>query len=218
MTIPDQQAMWDRKFQAGEHDRYREGVSDFARFAMEQLPDESKILELGCGVGADAAAFADAGHDVISTDFSGEVILQNRTRFLRSNLAFEQMDIASEYPFEAGQFDVVFSHLALHCVAPSLMPSVMAEVHRVLKPNGLLIFDCKTTADPNFGVGEEVEPNFFVSPKGHARHLFTEDFASRMLEGAFTVITLDQGSQQTYGKQSDVLRCVAKEKRGKKLV
>jgi hypothetical protein len=44
------------------------------------------------------------------------------------------------------------------------------------------------------------------------------DFARQMLEGAFTVITRDQGSQQTYGKQSDVLRCVAKEKRGKKLV
>jgi SAM-dependent methyltransferase len=121
------------------------------------------------------------------------------------------MDIASGYPFEAGQFDVVFSHLTLHCIAPSLMPSVMAEVCRVLKPNCLLIFDCKTTADPNFGVGEEVEPNFFISPKCHARHLFTEDFARQMLEGAFTVITLYQGSGQTYDKQSDVLRCVAQQ-------
>jgi hypothetical protein len=27
VSIPDQQAMWDRKFQAGEHYRYREDVS-----------------------------------------------------------------------------------------------------------------------------------------------------------------------------------------------
>jgi ubiquinone/menaquinone biosynthesis C-methylase UbiE len=37
---------------------------------MEQISDESKILELGCGVGIDAVAFADAGHDEISTYFS----------------------------------------------------------------------------------------------------------------------------------------------------
>lgn len=201
--------MWDRKFHAGEHDRFRAGVSEFARFAMEQIPEGSNILELGCGVGADAVAFADGGHDVVSTDFSGEVLMQNRTRFLRSNLAFVQLDITDQYPFDPDQFDAVFSHLALHCVPPSMMPKVISEIRRVLKPNGLLIFDCKTTADPNFGVGEEVEPNFFVSPKGHARHLFTEEFARTMLNDSFAILQLDQGPEQTYDKQSDVLRCVA---------
>lgn len=158
--IPDQRAMWERKFGAGEHDEYRKQPSDFARVALGLIPAGSTVLELGCGVGVDADFFAQNGHEVTATDFSKVVIEQNKAKYNKPNLEFEALDLEAELPYEQGRFDVIFAQLSLHYWTPDITAEIFERMHRVLRAGGLLLFSCKGTDDYYYGDGQEVEHNF----------------------------------------------------------
>ena len=54
--------------------------------------DKRNVLELNCGTGEDAIAFAKQGHNIIATDISDEMINVARSKNDYSNLSFETLD------------------------------------------------------------------------------------------------------------------------------
>ncbi len=160
MTDHDQQDLWVAAYGAtpepGTH------PSAFVDQCLPRFAPNSRILELGCGGGADAEAFARAGHEVVATDFVPAVVEANRLRLVHSpNLTFETMRIDELYPFAAASFDVVYAHLTLHYFTHHITTTSLTEIHRVLTPGGLLLFACKSPADPAYGKGSEIERDMF---------------------------------------------------------
>jgi len=107
------------------------------------LTQEQKysILELNCGTGADAIAFANLGHNVIATDISESMINVAKSKNHPKNVSFNIQDIntISLDTFNK-KFDLIFSNFGgLNCISKSQLASFIEKSADLLNPNGKLV-------------------------------------------------------------------------------
>jgi SAM-dependent methyltransferase len=152
---------------------------------------------------------AQNGHPIVGVDFS-DVALK-RHSFDHPNLMYVQADISDALPVKDGAFDNVLAHLSLHYYDDKTTHEVFAEVARVLKPGGVFAFACKSISDPDFGHGEKIEKNLFVSDKGHVRHFFSRGYAHDLTDGLFVVERIEE-VQEDYkaNKSASFIRCISR--------
>lgn len=123
----------------GLHQKHSTNPQGFFPWLWEQYTfcEGDRILELGCGAGAQWDSRADslpARSSLILSDFSPGMVEAVRQSFGRySHIAFEQIDI-QRIPHPDGSFDAVIANHMLYHV-PDLSAAI-SEVHRVLRPGG----------------------------------------------------------------------------------
>jgi ubiquinone/menaquinone biosynthesis C-methylase UbiE len=129
----------------GAHSR---AVAEAAVRRLHQVPvcRGWSCLEVGCGNGAAALLVAHTyGVRVVGVDIDAEQIAVARDRAGdRSDVLFTTAD-ATCLPFEDARFDLVASNKTTHHV--SRWSAAIAEMRRVLKPNGYLVY-ADLTAPP----------------------------------------------------------------------
>jgi SAM-dependent methyltransferase len=107
----------------------------------DEVPPGSRLLDLGCGTGIDAAEFARCGYRVTATDWSPRMV--ERTRALAAHAAtYSRIDArhVGIHQLEQidGKFDGIYSNLGpLNCV-PDL-EAAAEECARLLRPGGKLV-------------------------------------------------------------------------------
>ena len=109
-------------------------VHRLAREVVEWLaarPGES-ILDLGCGDGQLTARLGAGGVEIRGVDASADMVAVARTKGIAADQAS-----AETLPYGDAEFDAVFSNAALHWIRGQ--DAMMAEVHRVLKPDGRFV-------------------------------------------------------------------------------
>ncbi|MFA5004279.1 MAG: methyltransferase domain-containing protein [Candidatus Saccharimonadales bacterium] len=149
----------------------------FAETAITYFPKSGKVLELGAGQGQDSRYFAEHGYEVVSTDLEPtalEIGAQKLPPELAKKVTFTQVDLHKELPFENELFDVVYAHLSLHYFDTETTHQLFGEVHRVLKPGGVLAIFTNSTSDPEYKTGEEIEPDFFRIGEVEKRYFSVE--------------------------------------------
>ncbi|HBI52334.1 MAG TPA: hypothetical protein DDX72_06085, partial [Ruminococcaceae bacterium] len=97
---------------------------------------DKRVLEIACGTGLISKNVADDAESYIATDFSENMLKTARKGYVPDNLTFERED-AAFLSFDDDTFDVVIIANALHIIPQP--EKVLAEIDRVLKPNGVLI-------------------------------------------------------------------------------
>ncbi len=104
-----------------------------------RLAPGEAVLDVGCGAGFDtllAAQQVGANGSVLAVDMTQAML--DKTRAGAAALGLSNVEArhgyAEELPAEAGSIDVVISNGVIN-LCPDKM-AVMAEIHRVLKPNG----------------------------------------------------------------------------------
>lgn len=108
---------------------------------------DERLLEIGCGTGLVTARVHDATHaGIVGTDISPELIAEARAQL--PHLTFE-VDNALRLSFPDGSFDAVYGSSILHHLE---LDVALAEMRRVLKPRGRIVF-----AEPNM-----MNPQIFV--------------------------------------------------------
>jgi SAM-dependent methyltransferase len=97
------------------------------------------ILDLGCGTGEEIPALVSLGAQVIGMDISPDLIALALERLYRQNIQAE-LKVASAY--ETGlpdhSVDIIFCTAIMHHLD---IPLALTEMHRILHPNGFLIFN-----------------------------------------------------------------------------
>lgn len=108
-----------------------------------QLRRDSNVLEIGSGAGGCAIHFAESvGCRITGLDVNREAVKSATTaaesRDLTNQIHFLQHDVSSGLPFEPQSLDAIYSNDAI-CHIPD-RPALLSECHRVLKPNGRIIY------------------------------------------------------------------------------
>lgn len=126
-------AVYDRMMAAGED----AGMRERRRRVLAQAG--GKVLEIGAGTGMNLPLYPDAVTDLTVTEPSPPM---HRRLAERARRERPQADVvlagADALPFPDDHFDTVVSTLVL-CTVPDQRAAI-AEVHRVLKPGGRLLF------------------------------------------------------------------------------
>src|SRR2546426_11782617 len=110
-------------------------LADVPREAALRLLGDGpgRLLDVGCGTGAQTAAFAERGWSVTGVDVSAAMLRLARSR----GLEVVQAD-ASELPFPDGSFDTVVS-MWTHTDVDDFR-AVVSEVARVLDRDGPFVY------------------------------------------------------------------------------
>ncbi len=93
-----------------------------------------ELLDFGCGPGRDLATFKALGHSAIGLEGSAQLAAMARTHSGCTVLEQNFLDLA----LPANHFDGVFANAALFHVPSQALPRVLLELHRTLKPRGVL--------------------------------------------------------------------------------
>jgi SAM-dependent methyltransferase len=102
-----------------------------------RYPAGNRVLEIGCGVGAQTAILAKGspGARIVSVDIARESVEQARSRLRGEGVQFCQADIFS-LPFQDASFDHVFVCFVLEHLAEPLR--ALVAVRRMLRPGGTI--------------------------------------------------------------------------------
>jgi SAM-dependent methyltransferase len=130
----------------GHHSREHERLHDQAGTLVDLLhsdtsyPRRSKVLEVGCGVGAQTVTLAERSPDAqfTSIDVSEASLSEARQAVKRAgltNVEFRQANVF-DLPFEPGSFDHVFVCFVLEHLAQPL--EALAILRNQLKPGGTI--------------------------------------------------------------------------------
>lgn len=110
------------------------------RVALDVLPPRTgwSVLDVGCGTGTGLVPYLTAGCDVYGVDMSQAMLAKAH------DLLGEQADLhltdGKSLPFEDGSFDLVLTSMVLHEVAEESRLGFLAEMSRVTKPSGRMMF------------------------------------------------------------------------------
>jgi ubiquinone/menaquinone biosynthesis C-methylase UbiE len=102
-------------------------------FLLGHLAAGTRALDLGCGLGDFTAALVEHGLEAVGCDVSAVVLARARER----HPGVEFVESGDELPFPDGAFDALWAGEVLEHVQDVL--GLLAEAHRVLRPNRLLI-------------------------------------------------------------------------------
>ena len=120
-----------------------------SRIVERHATSAQTLLDLGCGTGIHACAFAQAGYQVTAIDRSPEMLDQARERAKRppapqgpGSIEFIEGDIRTfSLPLK---FDVIVAlfHVISYLPGNDDLDATFAKIRQHLEPNGILIFDC----------------------------------------------------------------------------
>jgi SAM-dependent methyltransferase len=134
---------------------------------------KSRILVLGCGVGHDAALFAEVGHVVTAIDFSNEAIDQAKKKYGHiHNLTFECMDVFNLPQSWNFSFDVIIEHTLFCALSIEQRTDLLKVWKRLLHEEGQLMsvfYTMFKRYGPPYGV-TELEIRSLLMP--HFQFLF----------------------------------------------
>ncbi len=110
---------------------------------LHACPAASMVLDAACGTGRYFSMIAAAGHRVVGTDQSAGMLAQARARGIA--IALDQVRLQDlRY---LGKFDVVLCIDAMENIPPEDWPLVLANLHRALRPDGLLYLTVEEVAN-----------------------------------------------------------------------
>ncbi len=192
------QNYWDKKHsQDYRHATWVTKPNYFAQDSKKYFPAEGRLLELGCGQGQDSAYFLSEGYEVVATDFSNTSLEDVKQKFSgKENFSSEFIDLSdATFPFSEEHFDGVYAHLSLHYFTREITEKIIEEIHRVLKPNGVLAFLVNSLRDPECGKGQQLDEDFFHTPAGIDKRFFSPETVVPYISGKFETLLLDEKGQ-----------------------
>lgn len=215
-TREPQQVVTPEEFWRAKHQTY--ASKDFvkkpnwlARTLADNLEGRVRILDLGCGQGQDSKFLAAEGHDLVATDFSGFALQQFATSAESLGIKQLQLDIAKPpYPFDDGEFDVVYAHLSLHYFDVNSTRRVFAEISRILSPGGSFWSLFNSDHDPEASSEAlRLEERYLELSPGDRKRYFKPSELSDLLGENFSVDLARYGHGTTKSNDDQYVELVA---------
>ena len=175
---------WDRN--AGRYDRFMRkdrAAYDEMYELIRPVVRHKTVLELATGTGLIAKHIVNAAAHIEATDASAEMIAEAKRDNHSTKLHFSVQDMF-RLPYTEESFDVVIVSNALHIVPQP--EKALAEIHRVLKDDGVLIAPTFTHAGNSFSGKVKA---FFMKLAGFPLHSkwTSHEYLAFLRENGWTV-------------------------------
>ncbi len=176
--------VWEEIFRSREWGKYPpEHVIRFVARNFYRVPDRKnvRLLEVGCGPGANVWFMAREGFTVPRIDGSSIAIRQASERLSREGLAADlRVGDYSTIPCPDSSFDGVVENVSLYCNRWGVVRRALGEIRRILKPGAQFLSSLFSDRTWGYGRGTMVEPDGFI------------DITEGPLAGAGFVLFLNQ--------------------------
>ena len=175
---------WDKN--AGRYDRFmrKDRAAYEEMYALIRPVVKGKtVLELATGTGLIAKNIVNAAAHIEATDASVEMIAEAKRNNQSAKLHFSVQDMF-RLPYADKSFDVVIVSNALHIVPQP--EKALAEIHRVLRDDGVLIAPTFTHAENSFFGNSKA---FFLKLAGFPLHSrwTSEEYLCFLQQNGWTV-------------------------------
>jgi ubiquinone/menaquinone biosynthesis C-methylase UbiE len=184
IAMQEQKDFWDRN--AGRYDRFMRkdrAAYDEMHELIRPVVKAKTVLELATGTGMIAKNIVNAAAHIEVTDASAEMIAEAKRDNHSTKLHFSVQDMF-RLPYTEESFDVVIVVNALHIVPQP--EKALAEIHRVLKDDGVLIAPTFTHAGNSFSGKVKA---FFMKLAGFPLHSkwTSHEYLAFLRENGWTV-------------------------------
>ncbi|MCI6086944.1 MAG: class I SAM-dependent methyltransferase [Selenomonas sp.] len=151
-----------------------EHVIRFVARNFYSAPDRSKvkILDFGCGAGANTWYLANEGFDTYAFDGSKSAVARAEKNLAKKGLAAHFLVADGiQLPYESETFDAIIDNVMIYSNTLANIRMMYGECHRFLKTGGKF-FSCVFGREmTGYGSGTEIEPNTFAdTTEGRAAH------------------------------------------------
>ena len=175
-------------------------MREYAKEAKKHLTDNANVLEAAPGPGYFSIELAKMGnYNITGMDISEDFIEICKTNAKRENVTinFLQGNV-SEMPFENNTFDFIFCSAAFKNFKEPV--TVLREMHRVLKNNGIALI-----IDMNHDVSKKMldEEAVKISKSGFERWFMRMTFRG-LCKGAYSIKELENMINNTKFNKSDI--------------
>lgn len=162
------------------------------------LAPQSRILDLGAGIGRHALAFARAGHRVTALDAAEAAVAATSAAAFTQGLTVETLQAPmTDLPFATASFDHVLAWNVIYHGDETIVRRTLAEVARVLRPGGsfmaTMLSARRLPVEQAKAPGREISRNTWVfdgpGDKVHPHYFCTAPELLSLLWG-FEVFTL----------------------------
>jgi SAM-dependent methyltransferase len=137
-----------------------EGLTPAEQAALARVEDEARgkpILDIGFGGGRTVQPLLDISTDYLGIDYSREMVAACRQRF--PGVRLEHADARDlSLLDDASIFLAVFSCNGIGMVGHADRLAILAEVHRVLRPDGVFVFSTHNQDCPDHEAGFRLPP------------------------------------------------------------
>ncbi len=162
--------------------------------ALCEVTKEHRVLDIACGPGFLTRQFAQSAKDVIGIDITN-AFLKMATNLARKqaldNVTFTDGD-GNNLPFDDDSFDIVACRAAFHHFPQPA--TVLAEMARVLKPEGTIAIGDLTTSEETEKANYQHEMEVLCDPS-HARAITLGRFRKLITESGLEMKSDFQGTQ-----------------------
>ena len=166
---------WDEKYWV--RHMKNDDLDNIEDFWIEKYSDmvseySGKLLDLGCGVGQYSKYFCQKGFDVTSADISTLALDYLSSKY--PDIKTARIDMTQPLPFIDASFDVVFANLSIHFFSEKDTASLIAEVKRILKDDGVFIGSCNSSKAYKYIKDKStvIEDGFYREDGGRTVRLF----------------------------------------------
>ncbi|OPX98272.1 MAG: hypothetical protein A4E62_00415 [Syntrophorhabdus sp. PtaU1.Bin002] len=162
---------WEHVFSSRDWGRYP--PEELVRFVGRNyfgVPDRPgvKMLEIGCGTGANLWFIAREGFDAYGIDGSPTAITKAKTRMaeegLRASLQIGDVNDLDTF-YERSSFDAIIDAACLWCNRLGEVKVILSKVLNILQPKGRIFSMLLGAGSYGDGLGEEVEKGTFRNIK-----------------------------------------------------
>ncbi|MDI4650370.1 class I SAM-dependent methyltransferase [Cohnella hashimotonis] len=194
--------VWEKVFSSQQWGKYPgEDLIRFVARNFYKAEDRSviRILEIGCGPGANLWYMAREGFKVYGIDGSSSAVTQAQQYLNASVPGWEgeviKGDIINQ-PYQDGWFDAIIDNEAGSCNSYENALLIYKEAHRVLKPGGKIFIRTFAEGSWGEGTGERLAPDAWscsqgpLAGKGYSR--FTKQSQIPELLAGFEIESIEK--------------------------
>lgn len=188
---------------------------EFQELLNDHKLSRRTLFEIGCGVGNFIYPLVEdkLNFEIFACDLSPRAVemVKSNPKFDESCMNIFQCDITGDEVFKyvkEQSVDIATLIFVLSAIHPDKFATTLKNIHRLLRPGGLLLFrdyGLYDMAQIRFKAGHKIDENFYMRQDGTRSYYFSLDYLEKLFMGTgFEIVTSTYIHKKTINRKENV--------------